>query len=124
MRDVRSDRGGYEQIIAAAVAALVVMAAPGASAQSNPATTPTELAIDAAVPMPEPANTPPPSPADFNNLARGLATGEPVKTEQAKTEQAKTEQAKTEATKTEPGKTEQANTETKPAAASAPVTTA
>ena len=81
MRDVRSDRGGYDRIIAAAVAALVVMAAPGASAQSNPATSPAELAIDAAVPMPEPANTPPPSPADFNTLARGLATGEPARTE-------------------------------------------
>jgi murein L,D-transpeptidase YcbB/YkuD len=81
MRDVRNDRGGYDQIIAAAVAALVMMAAPGASAQSNPATSPAELAIDAAVPMPEPANTPPPSPADFNTVARGLATGEPAKTE-------------------------------------------
>jgi murein L,D-transpeptidase YcbB/YkuD len=55
--------------------------ASGASAQTNPATSPAELAIDAAVPMPEPANAPPPSPADFNTLARGLATGEPVKTE-------------------------------------------
>jgi murein L,D-transpeptidase YcbB/YkuD len=81
MRDVRSDRGGYDQIIAAAVAALVMMAAPGASAQSNPAISPAELAIDAAVPMPEPANVAPPSPADFNTLARGLATGEPAKTE-------------------------------------------
>ena len=83
MRDVRSDRGGYDQIIAAAVAALVVLAAPGASAQSNPATSPAELAIDAAVPMPEPANAPPPSPSDFKTLARGLATGEPAKTEPA-----------------------------------------
>ena len=33
--------------------------------------------------MPEPANTPPPSPADFNTLARGLATGEPARTETA-----------------------------------------
>jgi L,D-transpeptidase YcbB len=81
MRDVRNDRGGYDQIIAAAVAALVMMAAPGASAQSNPATSPAELAIDAAVPMPEPANTPPPSPSDFNTLARGLATSEPGKTD-------------------------------------------
>ena len=91
MRDVRNDRGGYDHIIAAAVAALVVMAAPGASAQSNPATSPQELAIDAAVPMPEPANAPPPSPSDFSNLARGLVTGEPVKTEAAKVEPAKTE---------------------------------
>jgi murein L,D-transpeptidase YcbB/YkuD len=113
MRDVRNDRGGYDQIIAAAVAALVVLAAPGASAQSNPATTPQELAIDAAVPMPEPANTPPPSPSDFSNLARGLVTGEPVKIEAAKAQAAKTEAAKA----------EPAKTEAKPVTA-APVTTA
>jgi murein L,D-transpeptidase YcbB/YkuD len=81
MRDVRTDRGGYDRIIAAAVAAFVVMAATNASAQSNPATSPAELAIDAAVPMPEAANTPPPTVNDFNSLARGLATGEPAKAE-------------------------------------------
>ena len=82
---VRTDRGGYDRIIAAAVAAFVVMGASQASAQANPATTPSELAIDAAVPMPEFANVPPPSradlppsPTDFKNLARGLATGEPA----------------------------------------------
>ncbi len=81
MRDVRTDRGGYDRIIAAAVAAFVVMAATNASAQANPATSPAELAIDAAVPMPEVANTPPPTANDFNSLARGLATGEPAKAE-------------------------------------------
>jgi murein L,D-transpeptidase YcbB/YkuD len=82
---VRNDRGGYDRIIAAAVAAFVVMGASQASAQANPATTPSELAIDAAVPMPDFANVPPPSradlppsPTDFKNLARGLATGEPA----------------------------------------------
>jgi L,D-transpeptidase YcbB len=83
MRDVRNDRGGYDRIIAAAVAAFVVMAAGSASAQANPAASPSELAIDAAVPMPEPANVPPPTVADFNTLARGLATGEPAKVEVA-----------------------------------------
>ena len=81
MRDVRTDRGGYDRVIAAAVAAFVIVAAANASAQSNPATSPAELAIDAAVPMPEPANTPPPTVSDFNSLARGLATGEPAKVE-------------------------------------------
>lgn len=81
MQDVRNDRGGYDRIIAAAVAAFVVTAATDVSAQSNPATTPSELAIDAAVPMPEPANLPPPSPSDFKSLARELATGEPKQVE-------------------------------------------
>ncbi len=81
MPDVRNDRGGYDRIIAAAVAAFVAMAATQASAQANPATTPSELAIDAAVPMPEPANAPPPSPSDFSNLARGLATSAPAPVE-------------------------------------------
>ena len=81
MRDVRNDRGGCSRIIAAAVAAFVVTGAGIASAQDNPATRPAELAIDAAVPMPEPAKVAPPSPSDFSTLARGLATGEPVRTE-------------------------------------------
>jgi L,D-transpeptidase YcbB len=89
MRDVRTDRGGYDRIVAAAVAAFVALAATNASAQANPATSPAELAIDAAVPMPEPANAPPPSPADFSNLARGLVSGEPAKAEPAKVEAAK-----------------------------------
>ncbi|MDQ8726911.1 L,D-transpeptidase family protein [Bradyrhizobium sp. LHD-71] len=79
MRNVRNDRGGYDRIIAAAVVAIVAMAASNASAQSNPATTPAELAIDAAVPMPEPANAPPPSRADVNALASGHVTGESAK---------------------------------------------
>ena len=72
MRDVRSDRGGYDRIIAAAVP-LCRDGGHSASAQTNPATKPAELAIDAAVPMPEPAKVSPPSPSDFNSLARGLA---------------------------------------------------
>jgi murein L,D-transpeptidase YcbB/YkuD len=86
MRDHRTDRGGYDRIIAAAVAAFVGIAATSASAQSNPATTPSELAIDAAVPMPESANTPPPSPIDFKAQAAGIANGDAPKTEAAKVE--------------------------------------
>jgi murein L,D-transpeptidase YcbB/YkuD len=84
MRDHRTDRGGYDRIIAAAVAAFVGVAASNASAQSastpsNPAASASELAIDAAVPMPEPANAPPPSPTDFKAQAMGLANGDASK---------------------------------------------
>jgi L,D-transpeptidase YcbB len=114
MRDVRNDRGGYDRIIAAAVAAFVAMAATPASAQANPATTPAELAIDAAVPMPEPANTPPPTPSDFSTLARGLATGEPAATEAKPAEPARAAAAPTPVTTaTAPAKDDAKPDETK-----------
>lgn len=83
MRDHRTDRG-YDRIIAAAVAAFVGIAATAVSAQSNLASSSSELAIDAAVPMPEPANMPPPSPSDFKAQAMGIANGDAPKAETAK----------------------------------------
>lgn len=84
MRNVRKDRGINDRIIAATVATFVGMMTSGiAIAQTGPARTPADLAIEAAVPMPETANVPPISASDFTALARGLASGEPAKSDAA-----------------------------------------
>jgi len=76
MRKVWNVRSPIDGILAAAVATLAISIASPASAQSGPTRTPAELAIDAAVPVPEPANVTPPSPADFAAQAKALANGE------------------------------------------------
>jgi L,D-transpeptidase YcbB len=72
MRDFWKDRGARDWMLAAAVTTLAFTTATVASAQTK---TPAELAIDAAVPVPEPANVIPPSPSDFASQANALATG-------------------------------------------------
>ena len=78
MRDFGSDRGSYDRLIAAAIAVFVGLTAT-ASAQSGPTMTASERAIEAAVPMPEPADATPPTAADFSAMARGLVAGESAK---------------------------------------------
>lgn len=56
--------GRYDRMLSAIAATFLVVSSSAAFAQSGPtsapAKNPAELAIDAAVPMPEPANVPPP----------------------------------------------------------------
>jgi murein L,D-transpeptidase YcbB/YkuD len=116
-------------------ATFLTVSASSAFAQSDtPRSSAAELAIDAAVPRPEPANVPPPTAADFKlDTATPDATktavttpatpatkpadvatapiSEPTKVETAKTEAAKTEAAKAEPAKSEPVKTEPAKEE-------------
>jgi murein L,D-transpeptidase YcbB/YkuD len=73
MRDFWKDRGTRDWMLAAAVTTLAFTTATVATAQTTK--TPAELAIDAAVPVPEPANVIPPSPSDFAAQANALATG-------------------------------------------------
>ena len=80
MREFWKDRGARDWMLAAAVTTLAFTTATVASAQTK---TPAELAIDAAVPVPEPANVIPPSPSDFAAQANALATGS-IKTPDAK----------------------------------------
>jgi len=65
MRDRLNGRGGYDRMVMAVAASFLVAAAGGALAQSGPPRSAAELAIDAAVPVPEPANVPPPTAADI-----------------------------------------------------------
>ncbi|WP_458759930.1 L,D-transpeptidase family protein [Afipia sp. TerB] len=68
MRNSRNRRSGFDRALAA-VAATVLTVGTASLVQADPAKTPAELAIDAAVPVPEPANVPPPTAADFKPVA-------------------------------------------------------
>jgi murein L,D-transpeptidase YcbB/YkuD len=107
-------------------ATFLTVSASSALAQNDPPrSSAAELAIDAAIPRPEPANVPPPTPADFKlDTASPAATtapattatrpadvatvpiSEPTRIEPAKIEPAKIEPAKAEAARAEPAKDE------------------
>src|ERR671936_1434205 len=65
MRDCLSNRGGFDRVLMAVAATFLTMSATPAMAQDPARSTAAELAIDAAIPRPEPANVPPPTAADF-----------------------------------------------------------
>ena len=66
MRDYSTNRTGFDRILMALAATCLTVSTSAALAQTDTAKkATTELAIDAAVPMPEPANVPPPTADDF-----------------------------------------------------------
>jgi murein L,D-transpeptidase YcbB/YkuD len=66
MRDCLNNRSGFDRVLMAVAATFLAVSATSAIAQGDTArSTPAELAIDAAIPRPEPANVPPPTPSDF-----------------------------------------------------------
>jgi L,D-transpeptidase YcbB len=120
MRDCLNSRNltggrGFDRVLMAVAATFLTLSATAAMAQDQGRKSAAELAIDAAIPRPEPANVPPPT---INDFKMDSATAAPSS--------AKPEAAKTEAVKTEPAKT---TTDSKPAdvattpASPAPVTT-
>ena len=128
MRECWKNRAGYDRVLMTVAATFLTVSASSAFAQNvAPRNSAAELAIDAAVPRPEPANVPPPTAADFKldtPSVDATKTDAPKAAEQAapatkpadvatvpiseptKIEAAKPEAAKQEATKTEPGKNE------------------
>src|SRR5437868_2967427 len=64
MRDYSTGRAGFDRVLMAVAAAFLAVSATSAFAQDQ-ARSPADLAIDAAIPRPEPANVPPPTAADF-----------------------------------------------------------
>ncbi len=104
---------------------LTVSASSAIAQDVAPRNSAAELAIDAAVPRPEPANVPPPTAADFKldtpsaDATKSAEQAAPATkpadvatapiSEPAKVETAKPEATKQEATKTEPGKNDAAN---------------
>ena len=107
MRDCWKNRAGYDRVLMTVAATFLTVSASSALAQSDaPRSSAAELAIDAAVPRPEPANVPPPTAADIKlDTVATVPISEPTKIEPAKSEAAKSEAAKSEA-KTEPVKSE------------------
>src|ERR1700722_7911260 len=125
MRDCWKSRNGYDRVLMTVAATFLTVSASSALAQSDaPRPSAAELAIDAAVPRPEPANVPPPTAADIKldtpsaapTTTAAVPISEPTRVEpaksEAKTEPAKSEPAKEEASKTEPAKTDAAKIDT------------
>jgi murein L,D-transpeptidase YcbB/YkuD len=66
MRDYWNGRAGFDRALMAVAATFLAVSATAAFAQGDaPRSTPADLAIDAAIPRPEPANVPPPTASDF-----------------------------------------------------------
>src|SRR5580704_16632034 len=82
MLDCSKNRTGFDRVLMAVAATFLTVSATSAFAQSDPArNSPAELAIDAAIPCPEPANVPPPTASDFKPDA---AAPDAAKTTEAK----------------------------------------
>ncbi|RXH09906.1 L,D-transpeptidase family protein [Bradyrhizobium guangzhouense] len=140
MRDCLNHRAGFDRVLAAVAATFLTVSAGSALAQDQARSSAAELAIEAAIPRPEPANVPPPTASDIKldttatvQDAPKDAAKEPVKAEAApaaekvetkpadvaatpaadtpKSETAATEPAKTVPATTDPAKTDPAKTE-------------
>ncbi|HET7884654.1 MAG TPA: L,D-transpeptidase family protein [Bradyrhizobium sp.] len=114
MRDCWKNRRGYDRVLMTVAATFLTVSASSAWAQNDaPRSSAAELAIDAAVPRPEPANVPPPTAADIKLDSITPATtaaapiSEPTKIEPAK-EEAKTAPAMTEPLKSDTVKSDTA----------------
>jgi murein L,D-transpeptidase YcbB/YkuD len=134
MRECWKNRAGYDRVLMTVAATFLTVSASSAFAQNvAPRNSAAELAIDAAVPRPEPANVPPPTAADFKldtpsadatkiEATKAAEQAAPATkpadvatvpiSEPTKVEASKPEAAKQEAAKTEPGKNDAAKNDT------------
>ena len=133
MRDSSKRHGGFDRALMAVAATFLTVAATSALAQSGATRSAAELAIEAAIPVPQPANLPPPTANDFRmdatasvppkqvQLPRATANTDPkpAETRSATTAAAPAAEAKP----AEAPKLESATT-TAPAATQAPATAA
>ncbi|QOZ12125.1 murein L,D-transpeptidase [Bradyrhizobium sp. CCBAU 51765] len=125
MRDCLNHRAGFDRVLMTVAATFLAVSASSALAQDQARSSAAELAIEAAIPRPEPANVPPPTAADIKldttatvqDPTKEIAK-EPVKADVApapdKVESKASDVATTpapEAPKSETAKTEPANTE-------------
>src|SRR5688572_13758604 len=85
MRDCSKGRAGFDRVLMAVAATFLTVSATSAFAQADPPrNSAAELAIDAAIPRPEPANVPPPTARDFK-LDTTASVPDPAKTIESKT---------------------------------------
>src|SRR3954452_4522341 len=145
MRDCLNHRAGFDRVLITVAATFLTVSASSALAQDQARSSAAELAIEAAIPRPEPANVPPPTASDIKLDSTATVVDpakepakEPLKAEAAPapdkvetkpsdvattppTEAPKSETAKTEPAKTEPAKADTAiPTPAAPATAAAP----
>ena len=114
MRDCLKNRAGYDRVLMAIAATFLTVSATSAVAQGDQARNgAAELAIDAAVPRPEPANVPPPTASDFKADTIAPAPDAPKVTEKApetKPADVATAPAKADPTTPDPSKNDTATT--------------
>jgi L,D-transpeptidase YcbB len=144
MRDCLNNRAGFDRVLMTVAATFLTVSATSALAQDQARSSAAELAIEAAIPRPEPANVPPPTAADIKldttatvqepakdvtkEPAKAEAVPAPEKVESKPSDVAttpaadapKSETAKTEPSKTEPTKTDTATAPAAPAGAATP----
>ncbi|MGY8633663.1 L,D-transpeptidase family protein [Bradyrhizobium sp. 14AA] len=139
MRDCLNHRAGFDRVLMTVAATFLTVSASSALAQDQARSSAAELAIEAAIPRPEPANVPPPTASDIKldttatvQDAPREAAKEPVKAEVApapdKVETKPSDVATTpapeapnsETAKTEPAKAEPAKADTATATPAAP----
>ena len=138
MRERWKNRAGYDRVLTTVAATFLTVSATSALAQSDQVrNSAAELAIDAAIPRPEPANVPPPTVNDFKldtvtpapaaklsqtpapeakpeTKPADIATApisEPSRIENGKTGESKTDTAKADAAKADTGKSESGKSE-------------
>jgi murein L,D-transpeptidase YcbB/YkuD len=139
MRDCLNHRAGFDRVLMTVAATFLTVSASSALAQDQARSNAAELAIEAAIPRPEPANVPPPTASDVKLDTTATVQDspketakEPVKAEVApapdKVETKPSDVAttpapeapKSETAKTEPAKTEPAKADTATATPAAP----
>lgn len=139
MRDCLNHRAGFDRVLMTVAATFLTVSASSALAQDQARSSAAELAIEAAIPRPEPANVPPPTAADIKldttatvqdstketarQPLKADAAPAPDKVETKPSNVATTpapEAPKGETAKTEPAKTEPAKADTATATPAAP----
>jgi murein L,D-transpeptidase YcbB/YkuD len=121
MRDCVKNRGGFDRVLMAMAATFLTVSATAAVAQGDaPRASAAELAIDAAIPRPEPANVPPPTVNDFK-LETTASVPDATKTTDSKPSDLGAVPAAADTGKSDAGKADTATTTTvSPPAAEAP----
>jgi L,D-transpeptidase YcbB len=117
MRDRSNHRAGYDRVLFAVAAIFLAVSAFSALAQTDPSrNSAAELAIDAAIPRPEPANVPPPTVNDFKPdvVKTDASAPAPVKTTEKPAETKKSDVVAAPAA--DPGKPDTAKVEPEKAA--------
>ena len=113
MRDCWNHRGGFDRILMAVAASFLTVSATSVLAQTDqPRNSTAELAIDAAVPRPEPANVPPPTVRDFKPDTAAAAPD----AKSSETKSSDTKASETKASETKPPDAKPAEVVTAPAA--------
>src|SRR5437773_7061116 len=91
MRDCLTSRSGFDRVLMTVAATFLAVSTTSAMAQDPGRSSAAELAIDAAIPRPEPANLPPPTIDDFKldttaSVPNAPGTDAPIATEPKTTE--------------------------------------